>query len=110
MNPFRSVGALLSIALSVVVVGALLIVYFMVVPSLEHRLINSKLSHLEGAAPALGLQFSRVVSTPGTTPLQDFAEIAASDANADRVVVFQLTTPGNFLSVQIGRASCRERV
>ena len=57
MNPFRSVGALLSIALSVVLVGALLIVYFMVVPSLQHRLITTKLSQLSKKASMLQRRF-----------------------------------------------------
>jgi signal transduction histidine kinase len=87
MNPFRSVGALLSIALSLVVVGALLIVYFMVVPSLQHRLINSKLDQLSSVAPALKRKFDQVESTPDTTVLTDFADTAQSSANADRVAV-----------------------
>ena len=45
MNPFRSVGALLSIALSAVVVVALLIVYFMLVPSLQDRLVEARRSN-----------------------------------------------------------------
>ena len=85
MNPFRSVGALLSIALSVVVVGALLIVYVMVIPSLQDRLIGAKMTQFEGAAPRLRQQ--RANLSPGTA-LDDFAQAAAASANADRVLVF----------------------
>ncbi len=64
MNPFRSVGALLSIALSIVIVGALLIVYFMVVPSLQHRLIDTRLKQLEGNATRLRADFQNT-NVPG---------------------------------------------
>jgi signal transduction histidine kinase len=86
MNPFRSVGALLSIALSIVVVGALLIVYFMVVPSLQHRLVNSRFATLTAAAPSLQLRFDRAKANPAFQP-QDFAETTRETLNADRVVV-----------------------
>lgn len=96
MNPFRSVGALLSIALSLVVFVALLIVYFMVVPSLEHRLIGSRLSQLETAAPALQARFMRVDSTPGAVKL-DFLQRATSVTNADRAVRY--TASADYLIV-----------
>jgi signal transduction histidine kinase len=85
MNPFRSVGALLSIALSLVVVGALLIVYFMVVPSLQNRLVDSKLKQLEAAAPRLAADYART-TTPG-----DFAETAAREIDA-QVATFDYFT------------------
>jgi signal transduction histidine kinase len=85
MNPFRSVGALLSIALSLVVVGALLIVYFMVVPSLQHRLVDTKIKQLEKAAPHLRQDYERA-----TVP-QDFVESAAVSTDA-RVVTFHYLT------------------
>ena len=47
MNPLRSVGAQLSLALAVLVAGSLGVVYLFVVPSLEHNLVNAKLSQLE---------------------------------------------------------------
>src|SRR5205823_14531634 len=53
VNPLRSVGARLSLALLVVVAGALGLVYAMVVPSLEDRLVQAKLSELKRAAPVL---------------------------------------------------------
>src|SRR5213076_2495534 len=54
MNPLRSVGGRLSLALLLVVAVALAIVYSLVVPSLESRLVNAKLSQLKRAAAVLG--------------------------------------------------------
>ena len=45
MNPLRSVGARLSLALAFLVAGALGAVYLFVVPSLERNLVHAKLSH-----------------------------------------------------------------
>jgi two-component system OmpR family sensor kinase len=99
MNPFRSVGALLSIALSVEVVGALLIVYFMVVPSLQHRLINTKLDQLSAAAPKLRRQFDHTVGNPANPP-QDFVEGVVSQTNADRAAVFAFDPSSPLVQVQ----------
>lgn len=90
MNPFRSVGALLSIALSVVVVGALVIVYLMLVPSLQHRLISSKLSQLEKAAPQLRDDYR----TTGAQAPVDFVEAAKDRTAASRVVIYTPLAPG----------------
>ncbi len=81
MNPLRSVGARLSLALVLVVAGALVIVYLVVVPSLESRLVNSKLSQLERSAPTLARQLEARPFDP------DFTDNAAATANA-RVVLF----------------------
>jgi signal transduction histidine kinase len=43
MNPLRNVGAQLSLALLLVVAGALTLVYLVVIPSLESRLIDGKI-------------------------------------------------------------------
>jgi signal transduction histidine kinase len=56
VNPLRSVGARLSLALLLVVTMALGLVYLAVAPSLENRLINSRLNDLERSAPALAQQ------------------------------------------------------
>ena len=92
MNPFRSVGALLSIALSVVLVGALLIVYFMVVPSLQHRLITNKLSQLSKEVPMLQRRFDGRVHNQ-TNPLEDFVDSVVSEINADRAVTINWPQP-----------------
>ena len=52
MNPFRSVGARLSLALAVVVAGALAVVWVALVPSLERRLVDAKLAQLGGSRAA----------------------------------------------------------
>src|SRR2546423_1589290 len=84
MNPLRSVGAQLSLALAVLVAGSLGVVYLFVVPSLERNLVNAKLSQLEHVAPDIRRQLGRDklgVNDP------DFLGNASDDANA-RVVVF----------------------
>ncbi len=81
MNPLRSVGARLSLALLLVVVGALTVVYLAVAPSLESRLINSRMDDLERSAPTLAAQLAKHPFNP------DFFESAAATSNA-RVVLF----------------------
>jgi len=88
MNPFRSVGARLSLALALVVAGALALVYLVVVPSLQQRLIDSKLSQLKAALPQVSEQ---VPQTPFDL-WPDFLERASSTADA-RVVVYTILTP-----------------
>ncbi len=82
MNPLRSVGARLSLALVVVVAGALGVVYAIVVPSLERNLVHAKLSQLERAVAGLRRQIPR-----DTAAWPDFVENASASANA-RVVIF----------------------
>jgi signal transduction histidine kinase len=80
VNPLRSVGARLSLALLVLVAGALAVVYVFVVPSLESRLVNAKLSQLRRAAPGVARQ---VEQNPFTFDLA----AAAAAANA-RIVLY----------------------
>jgi signal transduction histidine kinase len=83
MNPLRSVGARLSLALLVVVVAALTIVYAMLVPRLEQILVDSKLAQL--AALGQGLYYR----VPGDQrQWQIFVEDSAPDVNA-RVALVQ---------------------
>ena len=91
MNPLRSVGARLSLALLVVVAAALGILYLLVVPSLQHRLIESKLSQLEKAVPS---EAKRLLD-PATI---DFVHEAGAATNS-RVVVFDYFGPTS-LSVE----------
>jgi signal transduction histidine kinase len=81
---FRSVGTRLSLALLLVVAIALGIVYMAVVPSLENRLVNSRISQLETTVRRLGPQATKAPI------LQDFVVQAAQDTGA-RAVVFQTT-------------------
>src|SRR5437588_778413 len=78
MNPLRSVGAQLSLALAVLVAGSLGVVYLFVVPSLERNLVNAKLSQLEHVAPDIRRQLGRDklgINDP------DFVGNASDDAN-----------------------------
>jgi signal transduction histidine kinase len=88
MNPFRSVGAVLSIALSLVIVGALLIVYFMVVPSLQNRLIDSKLEKLEKEAPRIRTGYEKT-DAPG-----DYVDEASASLDGARVLTFNSVSDG----------------
>jgi signal transduction histidine kinase len=53
VNPLRSVGGRLALALALVVAGALLLADLIVVPSLERHLIDSKLNQLRYDAPPI---------------------------------------------------------
>jgi signal transduction histidine kinase len=81
---FRSVGTRLSLALLLVVAIALGIVYLAVVPSLENRLVNARISQLQGDAERLAPQAA------GAPLLQDFVTTAAADTGV-RVMVFAVT-------------------
>src|SRR5918911_2826591 len=89
MTPLRSVGARLSLALAVVVAGALGAVYLFVVPPLEQNLIHAKLSQLERVAPNLREQLLRESTEYGVTGDPDFVDNASTTANA-RVVLFNI--------------------
>jgi signal transduction histidine kinase len=89
MNPLRSVGAQLSLALAVLIAGSLGVVYLGVVPSLERNLVNAKLSQLEHAAPDVRRQLADDPLWPNDL---DFAGNASADANA-RVVLFSTLSP-----------------
>ncbi len=96
MNPFRSVGARLTLALALLVAGALGVVYAIVVPSLEHNLIGAKVTQLRKAAPAVGHQLPKSPSSPDWP--YTLATLATS-ANA-RIVVYQVLT-ANPLSLTV---------
>jgi signal transduction histidine kinase len=82
MNPLRSVGARLSLALAVVVTGALAVVWIALVPSLERKLVDGKLNELAASARAVARETSERV------PDQDFIDEASRTADA-RVVYFR---------------------
>src|SRR5712691_3621200 len=83
MNPFRSVGARLGLGLGIVVAAALVLVDLIVVPSLEHNLVNAKINQLRDAAPAVGNQ----LLNSSSFSLDDTIQSAATSSNA-RVVYF----------------------
>jgi two-component system OmpR family sensor kinase len=82
-RPLRSVGAQLSLALLLVVAIALGVVYLAVVPSLENRLVNNRVSQLRRAARSLAR------SLPPSYQQADFVNTASASTNA-RVVVMRL--------------------
>ena len=81
MNPLRSVGAQLSLALAVCVAGALAVVWIALVPTLERRLVSGRLSELATSARAIAREVP-------TTVNGDFVDEEARTADA-RVVYFQ---------------------
>jgi len=91
MNPFRSVGGRLALALLLVVAGALAIVYLIVVPSYRQSIVSARLDSLETSVQA-------VLERPWQADylIQQWAEDQAPKANA-RVVVF--SSLGTALSV-----------
>jgi hypothetical protein len=90
---FSGVGARLALALLVVLAGALALVYLIVVPSLESRLVNTRVSALERAAPGIARELPA-----DRFRWPDFVEAAASSANA-RVVVYDTVGPPTALVV-----------
>jgi signal transduction histidine kinase len=89
---FRSVGTRLSLALLLVVAIALGIVYLAVVPSLENRLVNARVSQLEAAARRLAPQAAKA------EVLQDFVDTASRNTGA-RVMAFTVFSQGGQVSV-----------
>ncbi len=89
MNPFRTVGGRLALALLLVVGGALAIVYLIVVPSYSRSLVASRLDGLRGT---LQLIASKPRANPGEVfPSQLWVEDEAMPvavASGARVVLF----------------------
>jgi signal transduction histidine kinase len=92
VNPLRSVGARLSLALGVVVLGALAVVWVALVPTLERRLVAGRLSELAGSARGV------LKETKNAQPSQDFVDEAARGSDA-RVVYFRPLAGGVLLPV-----------
>ncbi|HVP75511.1 MAG TPA: HAMP domain-containing sensor histidine kinase [Gaiellaceae bacterium] len=86
MNPFRSVGARLSLALAVVVASALAVVWVALVPTLQRRLVDGRLNLLAQSAR----QTEELAG--GAAVDQDFIDDAARTADATRAVYLQPIT------------------
>ncbi len=86
------VGARLGLALLLVLAGAFGIVYYAVVPSLEHRLVDNRLDQLQRAALNLRTE------VPGPTLQEAWVELTSRRQNA-RVVLYEYLTvnPSNLL-------------
>jgi len=93
VSRFSGVGARLGLALFVVLAGALALVYLIAVPSLQNRLVNSRVSQVERAAAGLARDLP---SDRFRWP--DFLESASESANA-RIVVYDYLTPPSALVV-----------
>jgi two-component system OmpR family sensor kinase len=82
VRPFRRVGARLSLALAVVVAGALAVVWVALVPTLQHRLVNGRL--------ALLAQSAREIERSETAaPDRELIDDAARTADANRAVLYR---------------------
>ncbi|HEX6489801.1 MAG TPA: HAMP domain-containing sensor histidine kinase [Gaiellaceae bacterium] len=104
MRVWRTVGARLSLALLVVIALALGLVWLVVVPSLQSRLVNAKLTRLEREAPKLARIY------PTFAVKQDFAGEASAETNA-RVVVFSplsSVNPETLTTIADSRQSAQE--
>jgi signal transduction histidine kinase len=94
---FRSVGTRLSLALLLVVAIALGVVYLAVVPSLESRLVNARISQLETAARRLAPEAQ---SPSQSDDLQDFVDTASRETGT-RVIVFVPSPVPGGMSVSV---------
>ncbi len=92
MNPLRSVGGKLALALLLVVTGALTIVYLIVVPSYRQSLVNARLDSLQSSLLTLAQ------NPPTSYGWQLWATDAAPVVNS-RVVLFDYSdaAPGGSL-------------
>ena len=93
MNPFRSVGARLCLALAVVVAGALAVVWVALVPTLQRRLVDGRLTLLAQSAKQVGEEAN------GTTIDQAFIDDAAHTADATRAVYLHPISGGDTTSL-----------
>jgi len=93
VSRFSGVGARLGLALLAVLAGALGLVYLIVVPSLENRLVHSRLSQLVRAADGLARELPA-----DRARWPDFLDTASESANA-RVVVYDHLGPPSALLV-----------
>jgi signal transduction histidine kinase/outer membrane murein-binding lipoprotein Lpp len=92
---FRSVGARLSLALLLVVAIALGVVYLAVVPSLESRLVNARITQLKTDVQGLAPQAAK---PENRADLQDFVDTQSRDIGA-RVMVFVVSQAPGELTV-----------
>jgi signal transduction histidine kinase len=84
VNPLRTVGGRLALALLLVVAGALAIVYVVVVPSYQRSLVNARLADLDHTLRSI-MELPRA---PGSSLNQAWVEDDAAPLANARVVVF----------------------
>jgi signal transduction histidine kinase len=85
VNRFRTVGVKLTLALAGLVAGALAIVYIAVVPSLQERLIDSRLDQLERGSI---LVIQAIEEKEQTTPFDDILRTESEQRGA-RLIVYE---------------------
>jgi signal transduction histidine kinase len=90
LRPRATLSVKLALVLLGVVTGALLIVFLVVVPRLEQRLVDAKVAQLERAAPSLVSELRR---SENIADFHDTVSFAAANLNA-RVVVLQRISEG----------------
>jgi signal transduction histidine kinase len=88
VNRFRTVGVKLTLALAGLVAGALAIVYVAVVPSLEDRLIDSRLDQLERNS---ALVINDIEANEATSTLDEILRFESEQRGA-RVIVYEFLT------------------
>jgi signal transduction histidine kinase len=89
MNPLKSVGARLSLALAFVIAVALGIAYAIVVPSLERNLIQAKADQLRRDTGPWAYQFNLTEFEASTSFVVPQYVLDASDGTNTRVVVYR---------------------
>src|ERR671931_385332 len=94
MSAFRTVGARLSLALLGVVALVLGLVYFLAVPSLKNRLIDTRLHDLAIAAPKVMREYKNNPDDP------DFFSNAAATTNARVLLLTVLAQSPTSVTVQ----------
>ena len=89
MNPLRSVGARLSLALALVIAVALGVAYAIVVPSLERNLTSAKFDQLRRESSAAAAQFPLSEFDPTVAFIVEQYVVSAADDTNARVAVFR---------------------
>ena len=92
MSPFRSVGGRLALALLVIVVGALVIVYLIVVPSYQRSLENAELRGL--ANSLVHDAVPKFPTDPNPSALQQYAGDLQPAVNAQVAVFNSIVSKG----------------
>src|SRR5262249_21375436 len=103
VNPLRSVGTRLSLALLLVVAGSLALVYLVVIPSLEGRLIDSKINQLRKGVHTQLIGKGGVWATEAGSTVYFGSD--ARDAIGARVVVFRILSAQPTLTITVQQDS-----
>jgi signal transduction histidine kinase len=88
VNPLRSVGTRLGLALAIVVAAALALVDLIVVPSLQRNLVHAKISQLKDSAAVVAAEISPI----DLYNIDEEVNVAAETSDS-RVFVLQVLSP-----------------